>query len=126
MIVDDDEVLAEIVTDLLEQAGHMVSAVYHGDEAIDAALASAPDLIILDYALPGRSGMDVLRTLRNTPALADVPIMMLTGKRGNLLPARAEHDGVDDYINKPFNPEELATRVEVLLRRASTVRGRPR
>lgn len=123
LIVDDDEVIAEIVSELLSENGHMVSAIYNGNEAVSATIASAPDLLILDYELPDRSGLDILRTLREMPAFVDLPIMMLTGKRGRLLSVRAEHDGVDEYLTKPFNPEDLVTRVETMLNNVTVIRS---
>lgn len=126
LIVDDDEVMAEIVAELLSKNGHMVSAIYKGNEAVSAAIASAPDLLILDYELPERSGLDILRTLREMPAFVDLPVIMLTGKRGRLLSVRAEHDGVDEYLTKPFNPEYFATRVETMLNNVTVLRSASR
>ena len=126
LIVDDDEVMAELVSELLSQNGHMVSAVHKGNEAVSAAIASAPDLLILDYELPDRSGLDILRALREMPAFVDLPIMMLTGKRGRLLSVRAEHDGIDEYLTKPFDPEDLVTRVETMLNNVTVLRSASR
>ncbi|WP_242154677.1 PleD family two-component system response regulator [Sphingomonas sp. BAUL-RG-20F-R05-02] len=126
LIVDDDEVMAEIVVELLSQNGHMVSSIHKGSEAVSAAITSAPDLLILDYELPDRSGLDILRTLREMPAFVDLPIMMLTGKRGRLLSVRAEHDGIDEYLTKPFDPEDLVTRVETMLNNVTVLRSASR
>lgn len=115
IIVDDDEIVAEIVSEALEGAGHMVSAVHDGDAAMATIAGSEPDLLILDYSLPGRTGMDILRELRSLPQSANLPVMMVTGRSGRLLMIRAEQTGADDYIVKPFEPADLVRRVEALL-----------
>lgn len=115
IIVDDDEIVTEIATDTLEAAGHITSAVHDGASAIVAIGESEPDLVILDYMLPGTTGMEILRQLRTLPYAADLPVMMLTSKGGRLLKVRAEQTGADDYIVKPFEPDDLVRRVEALL-----------
>ena len=122
ILVEDDELLAELMCEHLHRAGHMVSAVHHGDDAMLAIGRSDPDLLVLDYHLPGLSGLDILREVRNGPRGADLPIIMMTAKTGRLLPARAHHDGVDDYLLKPVTPEWLLGRVEALLRSAALAR----
>lgn len=115
IIVDDDEIVTEIASDALEAAGHMTSAVHDGASAIAAIGGSDPDLVILDYMLPGTTGMEILRQLRLLPHAADMPVMMLTAKGGRLLKVRAEQTGADDYMVKPFEPDDLVRRVEALL-----------
>jgi DNA-binding response OmpR family regulator len=115
LIVDDDELLAEVMTEWLEAAGHMVSAVHHGDEALRAVADSVPDLLILDYSLPGLSGLSILQRVRAQPRAAGMPIMMLTAKSGKLLLARAHAAGADEYLSKPVEPGVLLERVEALL-----------
>ena len=115
LIVDDDELLTEIMMACLADAGHMVSAVHHGDEALTAIEGSIPDLLILDYNLPGMSGLSILREVRQQSYGTGMPIMMLTAKCGKLLALRAHHDGADDYLNKPVFPGILLRRAEALL-----------
>lgn len=115
ILVDDDEVVAEIAREVLTQAGHVVTIVYHGDEAIDAVLATRPDLVILDYTLPGRTGRDILRELRTLPCATDMPVMMLTSRHGRVHSGIAEIDGADEYVTKPFDPAELLLRAEAML-----------
>ena len=123
IIVDDDEIVTEIAGEALEAVGHMVSAVHDGDAAIAVIESSDPDLLILDYNLPGRTGMDILREVRALPHGADRPVMMITANSGRLLMARAEQTGADDYIVKPFEPSDLVRRVEALLANGSIARA---
>lgn len=115
IIVDDDEIIAEIASDALSEAGHMVSAVYDGTDAMEAITGGDPDLVILDYNLPGKTGMQLLRELRMLPHANEIPVMMLTARGGRLLKIRAEETGADDYIVKPFDPTDLVARVDALL-----------
>ena len=122
LIVDDDEIMAEAIIEVLGLHDHMTSAVHDGSEAIEAVIAGAPDLVILDYVLPTRSGLDILRAIRAMPGMVHIPVMMLTGKNGKLMVARAEHDGADDYMTKPFDPMALLQRAEALLKGATIAR----
>ncbi|HEX8413667.1 MAG TPA: response regulator transcription factor [Sphingomicrobium sp.] len=115
IIVDDDEIIAEIASEALSEAGHMVSAIYDGANAMEAIAGSDPDLIILDYNLPGKTGMQLLREVRMLPHANETPVMMLTARGGRLLKIRAEETGADDYIVKPFDPIDLVARVDALL-----------
>ena len=115
IIVDDDELFSDIACEVLADAGHMVSAVNDGEGAMAAIAESEPDVLILDYNLPGISGLEILRRTRANPATRNIPVMMLTREDGRLLKARAGHDGADDYLVKPCSPEVLTQRVEALL-----------
>lgn len=126
LIVDDDELLTDVITGWLEDVGHMASAVHHGDDALRATEESMPDLLILDYNLPGISGLSILRKVRQQPHADGMPIMMLTAKGGKLLVARAHHDGADDYLTKPVTSNTLLERVEALLARRRPTREPPR
>lgn len=115
IIVDDDELFSDIACEVLADAGHMVSAAHDGESAMAAIAESEPDLLILDYNLPGISGLEILRRARANPATQRVPAMMLTREDGRLLKARAGHDGADDYLVKPCAPATLVRHVEALL-----------
>lgn len=115
LIVDDDDIIAEIASDALTQAGHVVSVVDNGTDAVEAALTSRPDLLILDYTLPGKTGREILRELRAIPNVNDMPVMMLTSRHGRVHSGIAEIEGADDYMTKPFNTKDLVARVEALL-----------
>ncbi|WP_375402137.1 response regulator transcription factor [uncultured Sphingomonas sp.] len=119
LIIDDDEILAEIVVDALASAGHLVSAVHHGHQAIRAVDESGPELIILDYDLPGVTGLEILRQIRRRPYGPGLPVLMLTATTSRLLPARAHRDDIDDYLVKPVALDLLVGRVEALLRSAA-------
>lgn len=115
IIVEDDDLIAEIASEALIAAGHLASTTADGAEVIDDLRRIEPDLIILDYNLPGLTGMEVLRRIREQRHSDAVPVIMLTSNRTKLLKARAEQAGVDDYVVKPFVPEDLVRRVEALL-----------
>ncbi|WP_260598809.1 response regulator transcription factor [Sphingomonas endolithica] len=115
IIADDDEIVGEIVRDTLLANGHGVGLVTDGDEALRVVKARRPDLLILDCNMPGTSGVLVLRELRNTPALFDLPVMMLTARRSSQDVDLAMFAGADAYVKKPFDPEALVFQVEELL-----------
>jgi len=109
--VEDDDLAGELVKDVLSQAGHMVGVIGHGTLAFETIAFKKPDLVILDRSLPGMQGIDILKQLRQTPATYLTPILMLTGKRGEALSDEAMAAGADDYLLKPFEPEDLVQRV---------------
>jgi len=123
VIVDDDEMVIDLVTPVLTAAGHEVIAVDHGDEAVAAVLDNKAELVILDQMLPGRSGMHILAELRTHDEIADLPVMMLTGKGSQLHIELADKSGADDYVTKPFDVGGLPGRVSSLLRGASISRA---
>jgi DNA-binding response OmpR family regulator len=101
----------------LEREGHDATAVSNGAAAIDATLASAPELVVLDRMLPGMDGLEVCRRLRADPATAGVPIIMVTARAEEADRVAGLELGADDYVTKPFSPRELMARVKALLRR---------
>jgi len=117
IIADDDEIVGEIARDALIAAGHGTGLVPDGAEALKIIKARCPDLVILDCNMPGISGVSLVEELRRTPGLADLPVMMLTGRRSQRDEDLARYAGADDYMKKPFDPDELVFRVEQLLAR---------
>jgi two-component system, OmpR family, phosphate regulon response regulator PhoB len=123
IIVDDDEVLSELVGETLAAEGHSVSAVHDGEAAPAAIAEATPDAVILDYTLPGCTGLSLLRDLRAAPATRDLPVLMLTARRGRILAGRAAIDGADAFMTKPFEAPALAREIERLLATAQTRRA---
>ncbi len=118
MIVEDEEPLTLLLRYNLEAEGFEVDSVGRGDEAEIRLREAAPDLILLDWMLPGVSGIELCRRLRARPETERLPIIMLTarGEEGERI--RGLETGADDYVVKPFSLPELVARVQALLRRA--------
>lgn len=114
LIVEDDEDTAEVVTTLLNSAGYKTTAVDRGEDALNEIAASSPDLVLLDLNLPDINGMEVLKQLRSQSLL---PLIILSGHGRDRDKVNALEAGADDYVSKPFSPEELLARVAALLRR---------
>lgn len=120
LVVDDEPHIVALVAYHLAKAGYRVSTAKSGTEALTLADRERPSLVILDLMLPGLSGFDVLRKLRAKEHSRDVPVLMLTAKREE--PDRIEglSLGADDYLTKPFSPQELVLRVKAILRRTGS------
>jgi two-component system alkaline phosphatase synthesis response regulator PhoP len=120
LVVDDDAKTVELVKLYLNRDGYRVLTAYNGNDALQMARESQPDLIVLDLMLPGISGLDVCRTLRKE---SEVPIIMLTALTTDDDRLTGLDLGADDYVTKPFSPRELAARVRAVLRRLPGERG---
>jgi DNA-binding response OmpR family regulator len=118
LVVEDDPDIAELVGRYLEKAGYTASRVSSGRDALDAVRAKAPDLIVLDVMLPHVDGLEVCRLLRANEHTANIPIIMLTARAEESERIVGLEMGADDYLAKPFSPNELVARVRALLRRA--------
>ena len=128
LVVEDDPDIAELVARYLEKAGYTATHVASGRDALDAVRAKAPDLIVLDVMLPHVDGLEVCRLLRANDHTANIPIIMLTARAEESERIVGLEMGADDYLAKPFSPNELVARVRALLRRAQRVdapSGRP-
>ena len=117
LVADDDVDIRDLVAFKLEQAGFDVTAVDNGLAALTAARLEPPDLVVLDVMMPGMSGIDVCRELRNDRSTAGLPIILLTARAQEGDVEVGFGAGADDYIVKPFSPRELVTRVEAVLAR---------
>ena len=120
LVVDDEPDLLELVRFNLSQAGFRVETAASGREALEQLRRSPPDLMVLDLMLPDVSGNDICRQVRSDPALADLPILMLTAKSEEVDRVVGFELGADDYVPKPFSPRGLTLRVRAVLRRRAT------
>ncbi len=116
VIADDDEIVAEMASDVLMDAGHACGWVSDGQAAIDLLGWRRPDLLLLDQDMPGISGTTVLRKLRGSSDFYDLPVMMFTAMSGAEDETQTLYNGAQDYIRKPFDPKFLVWRVNQLLR----------
>jgi two-component system alkaline phosphatase synthesis response regulator PhoP len=118
LVAEDDRDIAELIAHYLQKSGWEPHVVFAGDEALAYARAHAVDVVILDVMLPGISGLEVCRALRADRATAAVPIIMLTARAEEADRVIGLELGADDYVAKPFSPNELVARVRALLRRS--------
>jgi two-component system alkaline phosphatase synthesis response regulator PhoP len=116
LLVEDEADLVVTLADRLRTEGYLVEAVGDGEKALDLLASQAFDLVILDILLPGKSGIDVCRDLRQLGAT--VPVLMLTARSQPVDKVVGLKIGADDYVTKPFEMMELLARIEALLRRA--------
>ncbi|UYY57511.1 response regulator transcription factor [Sphingomonas sp. S2-65] len=115
IIADDDEILGSIARDALIAAGHGAGLVTDGAEALRVIKARRPDLVILDCNMPGLSGVLLVQELRKLNDFALLPVMMLTGRRSSRDEELARFAGANEYMKKPFDPDELVFRVNEML-----------
>ncbi len=118
LIVEDEEPLTLLLRYNLEAEGYGVESVDRGDEAETRLRETVPDLVILDWMLPGLSGIELCRRLRSRPETQRLPVIMLTARGEETERVRGLSTGADDYVVKPFSVPELLARVRALLRRA--------
>jgi Response regulators consisting of a CheY-like receiver domain and a winged-helix DNA-binding domain len=119
LVVDDEADIVALVAYHLAKAGYRVSTASSGPDALTAARQERPALIVLDLMLPGSSGYEVLEQLRAQPATREMAVLMLTARREEADRIRGLSLGADDYLTKPFSPQELVLRVGAILRRLS-------
>ena len=118
LIVEDEEPLSLLLRYTLETEGYDVETVARGDDADTRLRESTPDLVVLDWMLPGLSGIELCRRLRARPETKSLPIIMLTARGEESERVRGLSTGADDYIVKPFSVPELVARIRALLRRS--------
>jgi DNA-binding response OmpR family regulator len=114
LVVDDDPTVSEVVSIYLERAGYQVEVVEDGEAALETLERRMPDLVVLDLALPKVGGLEIARWLRTR---GDTPIIMLTARGTESDRILGLELGADDYVVKPFSPQELVSRVKAVLRR---------
>ena len=117
LVVEDDPSIRELLVINLESSGHRVIEAASAEEAEQLITASLPDLILLDWMLPGRPGPQFAARLRESERTADVPIIMLTARTDEQDRVTGLEMGADDYMVKPFSPRELVARIKAVLRR---------
>ena len=117
LVADDDDDILALVTFRLERADHTVIQARDGEEALRMALEHRPQLAILDLMMPRLDGYEVTRGIRGDSTIADMPVVLLTARSQEADVARGFDVGADDYIRKPFSPQELLSRVQAILGR---------
>jgi two-component system phosphate regulon response regulator PhoB len=117
LVVDDEPDITALVAYHLAKGGYRVSTAANGADALRAAREERPDIVVLDLMLPGLSGYEVLQELRKREETRDVGVILLTARREEADRIRGLSLGADDYLTKPFSPQELALRVGALIRR---------
>jgi DNA-binding response OmpR family regulator len=117
LVVDDEREIVQIARDYLQHAGYTVITAGDGPQALAAARARRPDLVVLDLGLPRLDGLEVAKALRSE---SDIPIIVLTARAEESDRLRGFEVGADDYITKPFSPRELAARVRSVLKRVDS------
>lgn len=117
LVVEDEPAIQELIACNLELAGHRALRADNAEQAFDRLREELPDLVILDWMLPGQSGIDFARRLRAERRTQDVPVIMLTARADEQDKLLGLETGADDYVTKPFSPRELNARVKAVLRR---------
>lgn len=121
LVVDDEPDIVALVVYHLAKEGYRVSSASSGSEALATARRERPALMVLDLMLPGLSGFDVLEQLRADEATAGIAVLMLTARKEEPDRIKGLSLGADDYLTKPFSPQELVLRVKAILRRSTAV-----
>lgn len=118
LIVDDESAIREMIAMALELAGYDTLEASDAKTAHSMVIDEKPDMMLLDWMMPGTSGIELARRLRADPATKDLPIIMLTAKADEDNKVQGLEAGIDDYITKPFSPKELIARLKAVLRRS--------
>jgi two-component system phosphate regulon response regulator PhoB len=118
LVVEDEADIREMLSFALERAGYTVVEAGDAEEALGRLEGPLPDLVIVDWMLPGMSGLDLARRLRRDDLTAELPLIMLTARGEEADKLRSYDVGIDDYVTKPFSPRELAARIKAVLRRS--------
>ncbi len=119
LIVDDEVAIRDMVGITLDLAGFNSMSAANAHEAHISIIDNKPDLVLLDWMLPGGSGIELARRLRRDEITTNIPIIMLTAKTSEDNKVQGLNEGVDDYVTKPFSPRELVARIKTVLRRVN-------
>jgi two-component system phosphate regulon response regulator PhoB len=123
LVVEDESDIREMLSFSLERAGYSVLEAASAEEGLRRLEGPLPDLVIIDWMLPGMSGLDLARRLRRDDLTAELPLIMLTAKSEEPDKLRSYDVGIDDYVTKPFSPRELVARIKAVLRRVGAPEG---
>jgi len=123
LIVEDEDAIREMLMMVLDQAGFVPIAAADAEDAQKSLDDNLPDLILLDWMLPGISGVEWARRLKKEPIYRDIPIILLTARGEEEDKVRGLEIGADDYVSKPFSPKELVARIRAVLRRSGKIQG---
>ena len=111
LVVEDETVVRELIRRILSEAGYDVALAADVKSAMESIRGRRPDMILLDIVLPGKSGLEVCRHVRRTPALKEIPILILSAKGAPADQMEGLQQGADDYLIKPFDPKDVKARV---------------
>ena len=117
LVADDEEDLRELVSYRLSRSGYEVVEAVDGQEALELATEHTPDVMVLDVMMPRLDGYELTRRIREQDSLRSVPVILLTARSQETDVSRGFDVGADDYLKKPFNPDELVARVRAVLGR---------
>lgn len=119
LVVEDEPAIQELISVNLKLSGHDVMRANDAEAALDLLRDKVPDLLLVDWMLPGQSGINLIRSLRAQPRTRHLPIIMLTARGEQHDKILGLESGADDYMTKPFSPRELLARIQALLRRSA-------
>jgi DNA-binding response OmpR family regulator len=119
LVADDEEDIRSLVAFRLERAGYEVITAADGEQALRLATTQLPDLIVLDIMMPKATGLEVTRSIREQAATKDIPVILLTARAQEADVTHGFDAGADDYVKKPFSPNDLHARVQALLARSA-------
>lgn len=117
LIADDDDLVLDLIRFKLQRRGYHVTTTSHGDDVLSALRAGAVDLLILDYQLGGTNSSEIIDQIHKDPQLADVPVIVLSSAWREQDVLSALERGVNDFMTKPFSPDELMLRIQLALRK---------
>src|SRR4026209_910972 len=117
LVVEDEPAIQELISYNLELAGHCAVKAHNAEQALEMVRTALPDLVVLDWMLPGMSGIEFARRLRSDKRTQGVPTILLTARADERGKPTGPEPGADDYLTKPFSPRELNARVKAVLRR---------
>ena len=118
LLVEDETEIREMLSFAFERAGLEVQTAESAEQALDLLDGPLPSLVIIDWMLPGMSGIELARRLRRDPLTTELPLLMLTARGEESDKLKSFDAGIDDYVTKPFSPRELIARIRALLRRS--------